>query len=105
MKRGTEYIDRVPMNWDPALTQLGAICVEGWAALRAMSHVPYPGSGHEGHEYCDLKQLRRGRHGASVGIALPQDDREPDGEDHHRERPVVRKSDRAAPGPGAVGCQ
>ena len=36
VKRGTEYIDPVPMNWGTTLTLLGAIRVEGWIVLRSM---------------------------------------------------------------------
>lgn len=36
VKRGTEYIDPVPMNWGTTLTLLGAIRVEGWVVLRSM---------------------------------------------------------------------
>jgi transposase len=36
VKRGTEYIDPVPMNWGTTLTLLGAIRVTGWVVLRSM---------------------------------------------------------------------
>ena len=36
VKRGTEYIDPVPMNWGKMLTLLGAIRLEGWVVLRTM---------------------------------------------------------------------
>ncbi len=36
MKRGTEYLDPVPVNWGTTLTLLGAIRVEGWVVLRSM---------------------------------------------------------------------
>ena len=36
VKRGTEYIDPVPLNWGTTLTLLGAIRVEGWIVLRSM---------------------------------------------------------------------
>ena len=36
VKRGTEYIERVPMNWGRTLTLLGAIRHTGWVALRTM---------------------------------------------------------------------
>lgn len=36
VKRGIEYIERVPMNWDRTLTLLGAIRHTGWVILRTM---------------------------------------------------------------------
>jgi transposase len=36
VKRGTEYIDRVPMNWGQNLTLLGAIRLGGWVTLTTM---------------------------------------------------------------------
>ena len=36
VKRGTEYLDPVPVNWGTTLTLLGAIRVEGWVVLRSM---------------------------------------------------------------------
>ena len=33
VKRGTEFIDRVPMNWGKNLTLLGAIRRDGWVVL------------------------------------------------------------------------
>ena len=36
VKRGTEYIERVPMNWGRTLTLLGAIRQRGWVVLRSM---------------------------------------------------------------------
>ena len=36
MKRGTEFIDPVPMNWGKTLTLIGAIRLHGWVVLRTM---------------------------------------------------------------------
>lgn len=36
VKRGTEYIEPVPMNWGNTLTLLGAIRQTGWVTLRTM---------------------------------------------------------------------
>jgi transposase len=36
VKRGTEFIDRVPMNWGENLTLLGAIRHTGWVVLSTM---------------------------------------------------------------------
>lgn len=36
VKRGYEFIDRVPMNWGKNLTVLGAIRLSGWVALTTM---------------------------------------------------------------------
>ena len=36
VKRGTEYIDPVPMNWGTTLTLLGAMRLHGWVVLRTM---------------------------------------------------------------------
>ena len=36
VKRGTEFIDRVPMNWGTNLTLLGAIRLSGWVVLTTM---------------------------------------------------------------------
>lgn len=36
VKRGTEYIERVPMNWGKTLTLLGAIRHTGWVTLQTM---------------------------------------------------------------------
>jgi transposase len=36
VKRGTEFIDPVPMNWGKTLTLLGAIRRTGWVVLRTM---------------------------------------------------------------------
>lgn len=33
VKRGTEFIDRVPMNWGKNLTMIGAIRKSGWVVL------------------------------------------------------------------------
>jgi transposase len=36
VKRGTEFIDRVPMNWGKNLTMIGAIRHSGWVVLTTM---------------------------------------------------------------------
>jgi transposase len=36
VKRGREFIDRVPMNWGTNLTLLGAIRLSGWVVLSTM---------------------------------------------------------------------
>jgi transposase len=36
VKRGCEYVDRVPMNWGTNLTLLGAIRFSGWVVLSTM---------------------------------------------------------------------
>jgi transposase len=36
VKRGQEFVDRVPMNWGKNLTALGAIRLSGWIALTTM---------------------------------------------------------------------
>ena len=36
VKRGTELIDSVPMNWGKTLRLLGAIRLHGWVVLRTM---------------------------------------------------------------------
>ncbi len=36
VKRGTEYVERVPMNWGKTLTLLGAIRRTGWVVLHTM---------------------------------------------------------------------
>lgn len=36
VKKGTEYVERTPMNWGPNLTLLGAIRVTGWVVLNTM---------------------------------------------------------------------
>lgn len=36
VKKGTEYVERTPMNWGPNLTLLGAIRVTGWVVLSTM---------------------------------------------------------------------
>lgn len=36
VKRGTEFVDRVPMNWGKNLTLLGAIRLSGWVVLNTM---------------------------------------------------------------------
>jgi transposase len=36
VKRGHEFIDRVPMNWGKNLTVLGAIRLSGWVTLTTM---------------------------------------------------------------------
>jgi transposase len=36
VKRGTEYLERVPMNWGRTLTLLGAMRHTGWVVLRTM---------------------------------------------------------------------
>ena len=36
VKRGTEFVDRVPMNWGKNLTLLGAIRLSGWVVLSTM---------------------------------------------------------------------
>src|SRR2546422_157887 len=36
VKRGTEYIDPVPMNWGTTLTLLGAMRLDGWVVWRTM---------------------------------------------------------------------
>jgi transposase len=36
VKRGTEYVERVPMNWGRTLTLLGAIRRTGWVVLQTM---------------------------------------------------------------------
>ena len=36
VKRGTEYIERTPMNWGNNLTLLGAMRVTGWVVLSTM---------------------------------------------------------------------
>lgn len=36
VKRGTEYIERVPMNWGTTLTLLGAIRRTGWVTLQTI---------------------------------------------------------------------
>lgn len=36
MKRGTEYVERVPMNWGRTLTLLGAMRYTGWVVLQTM---------------------------------------------------------------------
>ena len=36
VKRGAEFIDRVPMNWGKNLTLLGAIRLTGWVVLNSM---------------------------------------------------------------------
>lgn len=36
VKKGTEYVDRTPMNWGTNLTLLGAMRVTGWVLLSAM---------------------------------------------------------------------
>ena len=36
VKRGTEFIDPVPMNWGKTLTLIGAIRLHGWVVLRTM---------------------------------------------------------------------
>ena len=36
VKRGTEYIERVPMNWGRTLILLGAIRRTGWVVLQTM---------------------------------------------------------------------
>ena len=39
VKRGCEFIDRVPMNWGKNLTLYGAIHRSGWVALN--THAGY----------------------------------------------------------------
>ena len=36
VKRGTEYIERVPMNWGRTLTLMGAMRRTGWVVLHTM---------------------------------------------------------------------
>jgi hypothetical protein len=36
VKRGTEYLERVPMNWGKTLTLLGALRYTGWVGLQTM---------------------------------------------------------------------
>ena len=36
VKRGCEYVDRLPMNWGTNLTLLGAIRLSGWVVLNTM---------------------------------------------------------------------
>ena len=36
MKRGTAFIDPVPMHWGKTLTLIGAIRLHGWVVLRTM---------------------------------------------------------------------
>jgi transposase len=36
VKKGTEYIERTPMNWGDNLTLLGAIRLRGWVVLSSM---------------------------------------------------------------------
>jgi transposase len=36
VKRGTEYVDRVPVNWGKNLTILGAMRLGGWVVLSTM---------------------------------------------------------------------
>jgi transposase len=36
VKRGTEYVERVPMNWGHTLTLLGAMRLTGWVVLQTM---------------------------------------------------------------------
>ena len=36
VKRGTAFIDPVPMNWGKTLTLIGAIRLHGWVVLRTM---------------------------------------------------------------------
>lgn len=36
VKRGTEFVDRLPMNWGTNLTLLGAIRLSGWVLLSTM---------------------------------------------------------------------
>lgn len=36
VKRGDEFVDRVPMNWGKNLTLLGAIRLTGWVVLTTM---------------------------------------------------------------------
>jgi transposase len=36
VKRGAEYVERVPMNWGKNLTLIGAIKVDGWVVLSTM---------------------------------------------------------------------
>jgi transposase len=36
VKRGTEYVERTPMNWGTNLTLLGAIRLTGWVLLSSM---------------------------------------------------------------------
>lgn len=36
VKRGTEYVERVPMNWGRTLTLLGAMRLTGWVVLQTM---------------------------------------------------------------------
>ena len=36
VKRGHEYVERVPMNWGKNLTLLGAMRLDGWVALGSM---------------------------------------------------------------------
>ena len=36
VKKGTEYIERTPMNWGKNLTLLGAIRLSGWVLLSSM---------------------------------------------------------------------
>ncbi len=36
VKKGTEYIERTPMNWGDNLTLLGAIRMSGWVILSSM---------------------------------------------------------------------
>ena len=40
VKRGTEYIERVPMNWGRTLTLLGAMRHTGWVVLQTMFATP-----------------------------------------------------------------
>ena len=35
VKRGTEFVDRVPMNWGKNLTLYGAIRRSGWVVLNS----------------------------------------------------------------------
>jgi transposase len=36
VKRGTEFVERVPMNWGKNLTLIGAIRISGWVVLSTM---------------------------------------------------------------------
>lgn len=36
VRRGTEFVDRIPMNWGGNLTLLGAIRLSGWVVLSTM---------------------------------------------------------------------
>lgn len=36
VKRGTEFIDRIPVNWGKNLTLVGAMRLDGWVALSTM---------------------------------------------------------------------